>query len=84
MKSRKCLLAVLLGAIAALVWVNVSWMVLEWHGIKSEDEEATSSAALKTADALICWTCDGESVDGEARRDRIGLTTAAPQCLPVL
>jgi hypothetical protein len=83
MKSGKCLLAVLPGTIAVFVWVNVSWMVLEWHGIKSVGEEATSSAALKTADALICWTCDGESVDGEARLDRIGLTTT-PQCSPVL
>ncbi len=83
MKSRKCLLAAFLGALVIFVWLNVSWMVLEWHGIKSVGEEASTAAALKTADALISWTCDGESVDSQACLDRLGLTNA-PQCLPVL
>jgi hypothetical protein len=49
MNSKKCLLAVLAGAVIVFVWLNISWMVLEWHGIKSVNDQEATGSALKAA-----------------------------------
>ena len=78
MKSRRCLWAVFLGAVVVFVWLNVSWMVLQWHGIKSVEEEASTAAALKAAAseagvyALPAWKdADGEMLDPDAMANAI-------------
>jgi len=49
MNPKKCLLAVSVGAVIAFAWLNLSWMVLEWHGVRGVEQAEATAVALKVA-----------------------------------